>query len=143
MILVFFFTANPQTTTQQMNYTVMVLGGFMFLAISWYYCPVYGGVHWFTGPISNFTPAIRGENRDEDSMSDKSTTLCDLEGTINLLRATGSQLVVPHTMDIYCCGLGTTIHEASIKGMAPSNQLSILLSRHGACYPLSIQRPSS
>jgi amino acid permease (GABA permease) len=71
MIIVFFFPANPQTTTQQMNYTVVVLGGFMFLAISWYYCPVYGGVHWFTGPISNFTPAIRGESRDEDSMSEK------------------------------------------------------------------------
>ncbi|KAG1849286.1 amino acid/polyamine transporter I [Suillus subalutaceus] len=56
MIIVFFFPASPQTTTQQMNYTVVVLGGVMFLAISWYYCPVYGGVHWFTGPISNFTP---------------------------------------------------------------------------------------
>ncbi|KAG2135194.1 amino acid/polyamine transporter I [Suillus bovinus] len=71
MILVFFFPATPQTTVQQMNYTVVVLGGFMFLAISWYYCPVYGGVHWFTGPISNFTPAIRGENIDEEWMSEK------------------------------------------------------------------------
>ncbi|KAG1724012.1 amino acid/polyamine transporter I [Suillus lakei] len=71
MIIVFFFPATPQTTTQQMNYTVVVLGGFMFLAISWYYCPVYGGVHWFNGPISNLTPAIKDENRDEDSMSGK------------------------------------------------------------------------
>ncbi|KAG2091024.1 amino acid/polyamine transporter I [Suillus discolor] len=68
MMLVFFFPTTPQTTTQQMNYTVVVLGGFMFLAIFWYYCPVYGGVHWFTGPISN---VIRGENRYEDSILEK------------------------------------------------------------------------
>ncbi|KAG2100162.1 amino acid permease-domain-containing protein [Suillus discolor] len=71
MILVFFFPAIPQTTAQEMNYTVVVLGGFMFLAISWYYFPVYGGVHWYTGPISNYTPAIRGENKDEDSISER------------------------------------------------------------------------
>ncbi|KAG2154404.1 amino acid/polyamine transporter I [Suillus bovinus] len=70
VILVFFFPATPQTTLQQMNYTVVVLGGFMFLAIFWYYCPVYGGVHWFNGPVFNVTPAIRGENEDEDLMSD-------------------------------------------------------------------------
>ncbi|KAG0696525.1 amino acid/polyamine transporter I [Suillus ampliporus] len=71
MIFVFFFPATPQTTAQEMNYTVVVLGGFMFLAISWYYCPVYGGVHWFNGPVANLTPAIEGEHRDEDSMSEK------------------------------------------------------------------------
>lgn len=71
MITVFFFPATPQTTTQEMNYTVAVLGGFLFLAISWYYCPVYGGVHWFNGPISNFSPAIGSENRSEDSVSEK------------------------------------------------------------------------
>ncbi|KAG1792145.1 uncharacterized protein HD556DRAFT_1381080, partial [Suillus plorans] len=61
----------PQTTIQQMSYTVVVLAGFMFLAISWYYFPVYGGIYWYTGPISNFTPAIRGENEDEDSISER------------------------------------------------------------------------
>ncbi|KAG0693917.1 amino acid/polyamine transporter I [Suillus ampliporus] len=71
MIIVFFFPATPQTTPQEMNYTVVVLGGFMFLAISWYYFPVYGGVHWYNGPIANLTPAIEGEHIDEDSMSEK------------------------------------------------------------------------
>ncbi|KAG1803597.1 amino acid/polyamine transporter I [Suillus plorans] len=66
MSFVFFFPATPQTTVQEMNYTVVVLGGFMFLAISWYYFPVYGGVHWYTGPVSN-TPVIR----DEDSISER------------------------------------------------------------------------
>lgn len=78
MIIVFLFPPNPQPTTQEMNYTVVVLGGFMFLAISWYYCPVYGGVHWFEGPISNFTPAIGGENRDEDLMSEKEQRDADI-----------------------------------------------------------------
>ena len=36
-----------------MNYSVVVLGGVLLLSIAWYYFPVYGGVHWFTGPISN------------------------------------------------------------------------------------------
>ncbi|KIK32436.1 hypothetical protein CY34DRAFT_19056 [Suillus luteus UH-Slu-Lm8-n1] len=78
MITVFFFPATPQTTTQEMNYTVVVLGGFLFLAISWYYCPVYGGVHWFNGPISNFSPAIGSENRSEDSMSEKEQRDADI-----------------------------------------------------------------
>jgi hypothetical protein len=33
-----------------MNYTVVVLGSVMVGAVAWYYCPVYGGVHWFKGP---------------------------------------------------------------------------------------------
>lgn len=51
--IVFFFPTTPQTDVANMNYTVVVLGGILFLSILWYYCPVYGGVHWFTGPVSN------------------------------------------------------------------------------------------
>jgi hypothetical protein len=32
---------------------------------------VYGGVHWFNGPIFNFTPTIRGENKAENSIEKK------------------------------------------------------------------------
>ncbi|KAJ8522185.1 hypothetical protein ONZ45_g1230 [Pleurotus djamor] len=53
MIIVFLFPATPQTDAQDMNYTVVVMGGVLFLSILWYYFPVYGGVHWFTGPVSN------------------------------------------------------------------------------------------
>ncbi|KAG2143445.1 amino acid/polyamine transporter I [Suillus bovinus] len=53
MDIVFFFPTTPQTDVANMNYTVVVLGGILFLSILWYYCPVYGGVHWFTGPVSN------------------------------------------------------------------------------------------
>lgn len=59
MIIVFFFPSTPQTNAQEMNYTVVVLGGYMSLAVFWYYCPVFGGVHWFNGPVSNLAPAIK------------------------------------------------------------------------------------
>jgi len=53
MSVVFFFPTSPTTTVQDMNYTVVVLGGVMILSVVWFYVPKYGGVHWFTGPISN------------------------------------------------------------------------------------------
>lgn len=53
MNIAFFFPTTPQTDVANMNYTVVVLGGILFLSIVWYYFPVYGGVHWFTGPVSN------------------------------------------------------------------------------------------
>jgi hypothetical protein len=71
MNIIFFFPNTPQTTAQEMNYTVVVLGGFMSLAIFWYYCPVYGGVHWFNGPVSNLPPAVEGEHGEEESVSEK------------------------------------------------------------------------
>ena len=39
------------TNTQNMNYTVVVLGGVLILSLIWFYLPVYGGVHWFKGPV--------------------------------------------------------------------------------------------
>lgn len=71
MIIVFFFPSTPQTTAQEMNYTVVVLGGYMALAISWYYCPVYGSVHWFNGPVANLASSTKGGSRDENSVSKK------------------------------------------------------------------------
>lgn len=50
---VFLFPTSPTTTVEDMNYTVVVLGGVMILSLAWYYFPKYGGVHWFTGPVSN------------------------------------------------------------------------------------------
>jgi len=53
MSIVFLFPTTPHTDTTNMNYTVVVLGGVMILSLVWYYFPKYGGVHWFTGPVSN------------------------------------------------------------------------------------------
>ncbi|PBK99470.1 amino acid transporter [Armillaria gallica] len=52
MVVVFLFPTTPSATAQDMNYTVVVLGGTLFLATVYFYFPVYGGVHWFTGPVS-------------------------------------------------------------------------------------------
>ena len=38
-----------------MNYTTVVLFGTLFFSLVWYYFPVYGGVHWFTGPVPTIT----------------------------------------------------------------------------------------
>ncbi|KAI0258155.1 amino acid/polyamine transporter I [Gloeopeniophorella convolvens] len=51
MSVVFFFPTTKHTDVQDMNYTVVVLGGVLILSLAWYYCPKYGGVHWFRGPI--------------------------------------------------------------------------------------------
>ncbi|THH07201.1 hypothetical protein EW145_g3543 [Phellinidium pouzarii] len=51
MFVVFLFPTNPAPAAPDMNYTIVVLGGVMVLSLVYYYFPVYGGVHWFTGPI--------------------------------------------------------------------------------------------
>ena len=51
MSIVFFFPTTKHTNTQEMNYTVVVLGGVLILSLVWFYLPVYGGVHWFKGPV--------------------------------------------------------------------------------------------
>ena len=53
MSIVFMFPSSPVTTAQDMNYTVVVLGGIMLLSVVWYFFPKYGGVYWFTGPVPN------------------------------------------------------------------------------------------
>jgi len=51
--LVLFFPTTKRTSAQDMNYTVVVLGGVLMFSLVWYYFPVYGGVHWFKGPVPN------------------------------------------------------------------------------------------
>jgi hypothetical protein len=53
---IFLFPTTAQTSVADMNYTVVVLGGVIILSLIWYYFPVYGGVHWFTGPV----PTVEG-----------------------------------------------------------------------------------
>ena len=53
MSTVFLFPTTEQTNAQNMNYTVVVLGGVLLFSLVWYYFPVYGGVHWFQGPVPN------------------------------------------------------------------------------------------
>lgn len=60
MGIVFLFPTSPQTDAPDMNYSVVVLGGVLVLSIAWYYFPVYGGVHWFTGPVRTIDDPTAG-----------------------------------------------------------------------------------
>ncbi|KAJ7635704.1 amino acid/polyamine transporter I [Mycena polygramma] len=53
MIVALMFPTAPDPTTQTMNYSVVVLGSVLLLALCYYYFPRYGGVHWFRGPVAN------------------------------------------------------------------------------------------
>ncbi|OCH88531.1 amino acid transporter [Obba rivulosa] len=52
-VVIFTFPATPDPTTSSMNWMVVVLGAWMSLCLAYYYCPVYGGIHWFVGPKAN------------------------------------------------------------------------------------------
>jgi len=53
MSTIFLFPTTEQTNAENMNYTVVLLGGVLVFSLVWYYFPVYGGVHWFEGPVPN------------------------------------------------------------------------------------------
>ncbi|KAH8084912.1 APC amino acid permease [Cristinia sonorae] len=63
MGVVFLFPTSPDTDVQDMNYTVVVEGGVMILALVYYYFPKYGGVYWFTGPIPTIERPVEGSER--------------------------------------------------------------------------------
>ena len=71
MVIVFLFPTTPQTSVQEMNYTVVVLGGVLLLSLVWYYFPVYGGVYWFTGPVANVESRSPSLNRTHSIDSEK------------------------------------------------------------------------
>ena len=52
-IIILIFPTTPAPTGTDMNYTVVVLGGWLLLCVAYYYFPKYGGVYWFTGPVAN------------------------------------------------------------------------------------------
>lgn len=70
MMVVLLFPTAPDPTAATMNYTVVVLGGILCLAILYFYFPTYGGVHWFHGPVANIDidggfPESKGGNGPE------------------------------------------------------------------------------
>ncbi|EIN05728.1 APC amino acid permease [Punctularia strigosozonata HHB-11173 SS5] len=52
-IAILLFPTSPHPAASDMNYTVAVSGGVVALSLVYYYFPVYGGKHWFTGPVRN------------------------------------------------------------------------------------------
>ncbi|GLB36976.1 putative APC amino acid permease [Lyophyllum shimeji] len=83
IIVVFLFPANPNPGSANMNYTIVVQGGTLFLSIVYFYFPVYGGVHWFKGPVQTIEDVdlasqdtgsdVKGES-DSENVAEKSST---------------------------------------------------------------------
>lgn len=63
-MIILSFPTSPNPDANGMNYTCLLLGGYILLCLAYYYCPVYGGVHWFSGPVRNV-----GSERGDDSVS--------------------------------------------------------------------------
>lgn len=52
-IAILVFPASLAPDALDMNYTVVVIGAWLALCLIYYYLPIYGGVHWFKGPVAN------------------------------------------------------------------------------------------
>ncbi|GJJ13305.1 hypothetical protein Clacol_007557 [Clathrus columnatus] len=78
--IIFFFPTSPNPGVQDMNYTVVVIGGALFGSLGWYYFPVYGGVHWFNGPMKTVQPASK--DSDERSVEAKHAPKFTTAGTL-------------------------------------------------------------
>ncbi|OCH91129.1 APC amino acid permease [Obba rivulosa] len=69
-IVIFVFPTTPGPTGASMNYAVVVMGAWIALCLAYYYCPVYGGVHWFNGPQTNIQVKEYAKD-DEGSISEE------------------------------------------------------------------------
>ncbi|GJJ13302.1 hypothetical protein Clacol_007554 [Clathrus columnatus] len=78
--IIFFFPTSPNPGVRDMNYTIVVIGGALSGSLGWYYFPVYGGVHWFNGPMKTVQPASKGSVSSTGPSDEKKTT----QGTITI-----------------------------------------------------------
>ena len=67
------FPSNPNPNAQDMNYTVVVGGGWILLCVIYYWLPIYGGARWFEGPVGNLTAhgALHCDGAEIEEESDK------------------------------------------------------------------------
>jgi hypothetical protein len=73
MGIVFLFPATPKVDVADMNYTIVVLGGALFLSLVYYYLPVYGGKNWFTGPVATVDVPGCSPGAEEGEEKEKAT----------------------------------------------------------------------
>ncbi|KAH9475699.1 putative amino-acid permease C11D3.08c [Psilocybe cubensis] len=74
MVLALMFPASPSPSSNNMNYTAVVLGGTLLLSIIYFYLPTYGGLYWFTGPVRTLEDRYpqmdgKGDSEKDDSSS--------------------------------------------------------------------------
>ncbi|KAF8874578.1 amino acid/polyamine transporter I [Gymnopilus junonius] len=67
IIIILLFPLNPGPTPATMNYTIVVVGGTLTLSTVYYFFPVYGGRHWFSGPVRNIDDKSTEEVEDKES----------------------------------------------------------------------------
>lgn len=71
------FPTAPGPTANEMNYMIVVFGGWIALCLVYYYFPVYGGVQWFNGPQTTLGHAGRAPSEETtgsaNAMDDKQT----------------------------------------------------------------------
>ena len=60
MSVIVMFPTTPRPEPSDMNYTVVVLGAVLLLALAYYFCPKYGGHVWFRGPIRDVDTVVKG-----------------------------------------------------------------------------------
>lgn len=75
MFVVFMFPATPETTVEDMNYTIVVEGGILVLSLVYFYFPKYGGVYWFKGPV----PTIADASDESSSLEKKDAGVIEAE----------------------------------------------------------------
>lgn len=66
-IVIVVFPSMPAPDAANMNYTVVVLAAWMSLCLAYYYCPIYGGVYWFRGPLTNVAGGEPDKSQDQGS----------------------------------------------------------------------------
>jgi amino acid transporter len=66
MIIILFFPAEPGPTADDMNYSIVVVGGVLVLSTLYYHFPRYGGKHWFKGPLANVNTSRKGDESVEE-----------------------------------------------------------------------------
>ncbi|KAJ3511155.1 hypothetical protein NLJ89_g4262 [Agrocybe chaxingu] len=65
MIVILIFPANTDPEAETMNYAVVVVGCILLLSVIYYFLPIYGGRHWFTGPVRTIDADLDSVSVDE------------------------------------------------------------------------------
>ncbi|KAI0324639.1 APC amino acid permease [Cubamyces sp. BRFM 1775] len=72
------FPSAPGPDASSMNYEVVVFGAWLALCLGYFYVPVYGGVHWFNGPVRTIDGADRASRGSpEDAVERKESPSLD------------------------------------------------------------------
>ena len=81
-ILIVMFPTTPGPDAQDMNYTVVVAGGWILLCVIYYYFPKYGGMYWYKGPMANIVLDTPHERLSETFTTEKGDNYSQEEAVV-------------------------------------------------------------